>query len=312
MARPKRATVMARCASEALLAAVEIYNKPRVEYREQTVAFLIVNAWEVLLKARIVQQSGGKVQSIYQRKRNSTRFKFSDDGDVLTINLKGALNRSTLPDDVKNNIKGLNKVRNKATHLGVLLPELKLLILEYSTASVQNFVKMYTGSFQESIEAPYLLPLGFVGDATTALTVYPTKQRELLNELSGLANLQSSTDEGYSVVMRVNVELIRGISGGGSIGLTNDPNAPRVSISDDEALETFPTSYNELVAACRDRYLDFKKNKIFNVAMTAVNNDPKCAYVRKLDPTSEKSQKKRFYNKEQSLSRLDSTYAHAQ
>ena len=101
MARPKRATIMARCAGEALLAAVEIYNKPKVEFREQTVAFLIVNAWEVLLKARIVQQSGGKVQSIYQRKRNSNRFKYSDDGDVLTINLKGALNRSTLPDDVQ-------------------------------------------------------------------------------------------------------------------------------------------------------------------------------------------------------------------
>ena len=311
MARPKRATIMARCAGEALLAAVEIYNKPKVEFREQTVAFLIVNAWEVLLKARIVQQSGGKVQSIYQRKRNSNRFKYSDDGDVLTINLKGALNRSTLPDDVKTNIKGLNKVRNKATHLGMLLPELKLVILEYSTASVQNFVKMYTSWFQESIEAPYLLPLGFVGDATTALTAYPTNQRDLLNELSGLANLQSPTDEGYSVVMRVNVELNRGISGGGNIGLTNDPNAPKVSISDDEALKTFSTSYNELVAVCRDRYLDFKKNQAFNAAMAAVNNDPKCAYVRKLDPASENSPKKRFYNQEQSLSKLDNVYAKA-
>ena len=59
MARPKREVVMARCAGEALLAAVEIYNKPRVEYREQTVAFLLVNAWEVIIKARIVNSRVG-------------------------------------------------------------------------------------------------------------------------------------------------------------------------------------------------------------------------------------------------------------
>ena len=308
MARPKRATVMASCAREALLAAIEIYNKPNVEYREQTVSFLLVNAWEVLIKARIVQQKGGKIQSIYQRKRNSSHFE-KRNGEFLTIEIWGALNRSGLPEEVRSNIGGIIKIRNRATHLGVLVPELKKVILEFSTASVQNFVRAYANWFGESIDAPYLLPLGFVGPAQTTVTTYPVRQRELLRELSSLANSQEPADSGYSVVMQVRVELIRGISGGGNIGLTNDPNAPRVSISDDEALKTFPTSYNELVAVCRDRYLDFKKNRAFNAAMTAVNNDPKCAYVRKLDPTSEKSPKKRFYNQEQSLSKLDNVYA---
>ena len=89
MARPKRETVMARCAREALLAAVEIYNKPKVEYREQTVAFLLVNAWEVLIKARIIQQNGGKIQSIYRRKRDSSRYEYRD-GDIVTIEIRGA------------------------------------------------------------------------------------------------------------------------------------------------------------------------------------------------------------------------------
>ena len=66
MARPKREIIMARCAASALLAAIEIYNKPTVEYREQTLALLVTNAWEVLLKARIVQQSGGKLETLYR------------------------------------------------------------------------------------------------------------------------------------------------------------------------------------------------------------------------------------------------------
>ena len=226
----------------------------------------------------------------------------------MTIEIWGSLNRSGLPDEIKSNIGGLIKIRNQATHLGLLAPELKQAILEFSTASVQNFVKTYFNWFGESIDAPYLLPLGFVGVAQTTVTT-PVQQRLLLNELSQLAKSQNLDDSGYSVVMQVQVQLSRGLSGGGNIGLTNDPNAPKVSITDDEALKTFSTPYNELVAVCRERYVDFKRNKSFNVAMTAVNNDPKCAYVRKLDPTSEKSPRKRFYNKEQSLSKLDGVYA---
>ena len=115
--RAKRTVVMARCAREALLAAVEIYNKPTVEYREQTVTFLLINAWEVLIKARIVQQSGGRIQAIYRRKRNSRRFEYSADGEIRTIEIRGALNRSGLPEEVKINILGLIKIRNRATHL---------------------------------------------------------------------------------------------------------------------------------------------------------------------------------------------------
>ena len=44
MSRPKREIVMARCATSAVPAAIEIYNKPTVEYREQTFALLMVNA----------------------------------------------------------------------------------------------------------------------------------------------------------------------------------------------------------------------------------------------------------------------------
>ena len=308
MARPKRTTVMARCAREALLAAIEIYNKPKVEYREQTVSFLLVNAWEVLIKARIVQQNGGKIQSIYRREGNSPRFE-KRNGEFLTIEIWGALNRSGLPQEVKSNISGLVKIRNRATHLGVLVPELKKAVLEFSTASVQNFAKAYANWFRESIDAPYLLPLGFVGAAQTAITKYPIRQRELLKELSSLANSQEPTDSGYSVVMQVRVELSRGVSGGGNIGLTNDPSVPRVSISDDEALKAFPVPYKDLVGICKNRYSDFKQNDRFHSSMKKVNSDPKCAYERKLDPTAKKSSTKRFYNIDQALAKLDSEYA---
>lgn len=35
----------------AMLAAIEIYNKPRIEYRNEIFVQLLINAWELMLKA---------------------------------------------------------------------------------------------------------------------------------------------------------------------------------------------------------------------------------------------------------------------
>ncbi|MCE7011503.1 DUF3644 domain-containing protein [Kibdelosporangium philippinense] len=58
-------------AISAMLGAIEIYNKPRFAYRDEVVVVLVVNAWELLLKA-IVSKSG---HSIYYRKRRHEPYK---------------------------------------------------------------------------------------------------------------------------------------------------------------------------------------------------------------------------------------------
>lgn len=44
-------------AIEALSAAVEIYNKPKISYREECSIILLINAWELLLKALLSKKS---------------------------------------------------------------------------------------------------------------------------------------------------------------------------------------------------------------------------------------------------------------
>src|SRR3989304_5738000 len=48
----------------AMLAAIEVYNKPTFEYREEAYSILAVNAWELLLKARILQIDNNKTSAI--------------------------------------------------------------------------------------------------------------------------------------------------------------------------------------------------------------------------------------------------------
>ncbi len=121
MSLPKLSLKMARCAASALLAAVEVYNKPTFEHREQTFAMLTVNAWEILLKARIVQENDEKIRSIYRRNATSGKYlTHQKTGEKMTIPITSALKQIAIQNNVKINLYGIIEIRNRATHLGIL------------------------------------------------------------------------------------------------------------------------------------------------------------------------------------------------
>ena len=43
---------------EAFVMAIEIYNKPTIKYRLEGFSFFICNAWELMLKAHIINKYG--------------------------------------------------------------------------------------------------------------------------------------------------------------------------------------------------------------------------------------------------------------
>jgi hypothetical protein len=62
--RPARHTYLVEKAMQAAVAAIEVYNKPGFKYREETFAILMLNAWELLLKARVLKENNNKLRSI--------------------------------------------------------------------------------------------------------------------------------------------------------------------------------------------------------------------------------------------------------
>lgn len=61
----------------AMLAAIEIYNKPQFKYRDECFVILLINAWELILKALL---SKNRKRIYYPKKRNEDyrTFSFSD------------------------------------------------------------------------------------------------------------------------------------------------------------------------------------------------------------------------------------------
>ena len=63
--------------TDAFVMAIEVYNKPTIQYRIEGFSFFYINAWELLLKARIIETTK-KENSIYKKKeRNKKRISIS-------------------------------------------------------------------------------------------------------------------------------------------------------------------------------------------------------------------------------------------
>ena len=90
--------------------------------------------------------------------------------------------------------------------------------------------------------------------------------------------------------------------------MTTDPKAPKFRVSDDEALRTFPATYDELVAECKKRYSNFKQNARFYKLLKSVKADSNCAHERRLNPNSKKSAMQMFYNFDTTFAKLDEEY----
>src|SRR5690606_27777190 len=85
-----------------MLSAIEIYNKPDFNYREETFAILAVNSWELLFKAQLLKSFKYNMNSLYEMEfvkkkngENSTRTKPKTNraGNPMTISLFETVNR---------------------------------------------------------------------------------------------------------------------------------------------------------------------------------------------------------------------------
>lgn len=122
---------------EAYLMAIEIINKPTINYRTEGFCFFICNAWELLLKAYLIN----KAQDI-----NVINYK---DDNTRTIGLDECVVKvfTSTTDTTKNNISFIRNIRNKATHL--ILPEYDYTLSPAFQRSLTNYNKFFKKQFPD-------------------------------------------------------------------------------------------------------------------------------------------------------------------
>lgn len=131
----------------ALTLSLEVYNRPTLRNRVESFAILIVNAWELLLKAELAETSGEA--AIY----------YAD--SPRSLSLRDVIKRLMPENDpVRLNLERVESIRDDAVHL--LIPELQPHFARLFQASVLNFVERAhrtTGRHPLDGESPGLLSL---------------------------------------------------------------------------------------------------------------------------------------------------------
>lgn len=112
---------------EAFIVGIELYNKPTIHYRVEGFSFFICNAWELLLKAYLMQKDGE--ESIYYK-----------DKPDRTISLENCIQRvfTNDKDPMRKNLEQIVELRNTSTHF--VTEEYEQIYVPLFQANVLNYI----------------------------------------------------------------------------------------------------------------------------------------------------------------------------
>lgn len=129
---------------EGYILALETINRLSIQYRVETFCYLICNAWELLLKAKILDDAGKDRDAIYRGKKKRGERRES-------ISLRECLER-VIPnqtDPERRNIECIADLRDEAVHL--VLSEVPTDVLGLFQACVINYHRRLTNWFAVSL-----------------------------------------------------------------------------------------------------------------------------------------------------------------
>lgn len=306
-----RSLMLYEKAEAALLSAIEIFNKPDFKYREETFAILALNAWELLLKAKLLDQHSNDPRCLYVYEKRRTKagakskkryLKRNRAGNLHTIGLGEAivqLQQDGIAVDpiVRANLDALTEIRDNAVHFMNPSPRMAKRVLEVGTASVKNFITLAKKWLDRDLSQYnlYLMPIGFVTAPGTGTAIVTADEARLLQYITDLVAGESANPD-YHVALDVELSFKRTAGTGAAVTVTNDPNATRVYLTEEQIRQTYPWDYNELTRRLQERYIDFKQNQQYHDLRRPLMKDPKYVKRRYLDPQNTKSPKKDYYN----------------
>lgn len=206
--RPARHTYLVEKATQAAVASIEVYNKPGFKYREETFAILMLNAWELLLKARILKENKNKLRSIEVwdfkpnkgGKSNKLTPRKNRAGNTMTIGVFAAAQvvrtypKHAIDGYAIENISLLIEIRDNAIHFHNVGRDLHKRVQQVGAAALRNFAFAAKTWFDCDLSEYQfaLMPVAFETPAGMIQTVFANDTRGPLRR--GLSYSQSKSN----------------------------------------------------------------------------------------------------------------------
>ncbi len=314
-------------AEAAFFAGIEIHNKPRIPYRYPTSTMLIINAWELSLKAYIYKYINKKL--IYTENGHTITFSKS------LVYVHEYINKSEGNKNfnaVKDNLFLLSEYRNNHSHyFEKELDPIVFMLLSKATLNFNSFIEKYFNREVTDNENLFILPVGFK---------LPFEPIEYLNKKNTdtasntfvcevIDNIKKLDDEGIndSIVVGFNmfVNSVKNVSNADIIAaidqqnydaialtrtyrITDNPQAPAVRIDESEIIrQRYPYSHEDLKKKIKDILPNIKLNNQFYNYLKLIKENKEWYMTRLLNPLNPKSSKTGFYS-EKAIQKLVELY----
>lgn len=304
-----------------MFAAIEIHNKPIFQYRYEVCTLLVINAWELALKAYIAQE----LDSVRLIKRDGTTKPFAECLACVSSKIGKPFEAT------KHNLEILYEYRNTIVHfyqedLGIVV----LGLLKSSVLFFSDFMEVHFGIKLYEQANLILLPIGFkkpmspldflsnqsaakecsvevkaflesIKKSAESLQKQGIDDSIIVNYTIGLVN--ESRIKNADLTAAINNALPQGnvisvynvIS---AANLTNDPSAKLLRLSEESIFnEIFTESFYDIVRTAKERFSDFSQNSEFHAIMRELKKNPNLARTRLLNPKNPDGSSQTFYNK---------------
>jgi len=315
--RPPRWKALVDKSIAACCAAIEIYNKPVVPHREETFAILVVTAWELLLKARLIQANGNQLKAIYETETVRTkdgkptkrkRVQRNRAGNPITIPISTAIGRAMglpkkpLDPACKDNLELLIEVRNNAVHCINEDRDLAIRVHEIGVAALRNYTTLLADWFERDISDLRfaILPLSFDG-AVAAQVVPPANRSQqaqnLLEHMTrAVAEAPPSQDGRFAVSLRVETKIVGASSVDATpVKLSKGLGGVPVEITEAEFLKRWPYDYKRMIKEVKKRRPGTVVNKDFHEHVRALRGNEHLAKERRLDLINPNTKSRKTY-----------------
>ena len=304
---------LAKKSLNATLSALEIYNKPDSKYREESFCILMINAYEILFKSKILLDNNEKMKSlyIYENKKGKKDkvlkqqvIKRNRIGQPYTIDINRCMNlllsKGKITNNMKENIDILIEIRDNAIHLLNRSSNIKEKLYSICAASIKNYVKIFETWFHNISITQYnffITPLNF----DTAMKNYDTinisvAERNLINYLELTTNASSEKDE-YDILVNVDIKVSKNsIDEAVLLKYASDGKKINIELNDEIFKKMYPYTNQQIIEMIKNNQANFKQGTKFNEIKRKLQKDEVCCKARYLDILDKKGKPRFYYN----------------
>ena len=292
---------------QAVLSAIELYNKPIFSYREESFAILMVNAWELLLKAKRLKDNRGKITCLYVPTSKSTkagkprqrqRYKSTKSGNFMTVGISDLIEQEIKDNNLKLQLEILIEIRDNAIHFMNSSKYFEKQLLEVAVATLKSYKIIVETWFGQSLDKfdLFLIPVAFNMPQTfntESLSLETDSHKKLLNFISK-QRLKEDTESEHDIALVIDVKLNRADKG---LQVRFDKTgAPIFQDTEEVFKKKYPLDYQTLLEKLKNRYIDFSQNQEFHKLKKEICKQPEFSGERYLDYTKMSGVKKIYYS----------------